>query len=59
MTTSSRFTVTCRITVRDGRSIKDHAYDICLEQTVKTPAECRSPALRWEPRARNWSLVTG
>jgi hypothetical protein len=59
MTTCSRFTVTYRITVRDGRSVKDHAYDICLEQTAETPVECRSQALRLKPRARNWSLATG
>ncbi|TYO98914.1 ribulose-bisphosphate carboxylase large chain [Geothermobacter ehrlichii] len=38
-TASDRFWVDYRITVRDGRSIEDHARDICIEQTVEVPPE--------------------
>ena len=38
--TPERFSVTYRITVRDNRSIEEHARDIAIEQTVETPADC-------------------
>ena len=39
-TTNQRFTVTYRITVRDGRDINDYAQDIAIEQTVEVPLDC-------------------
>lgn len=37
---AERFSVLYRITVNDERSIKDHARDITLEQTVEIPGDC-------------------
>jgi ribulose-bisphosphate carboxylase large chain len=39
-----RFTISYRITVRDGRSIERHATDIAIEQTVEVPEDCIPPS---------------
>ncbi|MFC1585805.1 RuBisCO large subunit C-terminal-like domain-containing protein [Fibrobacterota bacterium] len=38
--TQSRFSVTYRVSVRDGRSIREHLEDIALEQTAEAPRKC-------------------
>ena len=37
---NQRFAVTYHITIRDDRSIEDHALDIAIEQTVEVPYDC-------------------
>jgi len=39
MTTAERFSVDYLITVRDDRSIDEHAHDITIEQTVEVPED--------------------
>ena len=39
MTSADRFSVDYLITVRDDRSIDEHARDITIEQTVEVPED--------------------